>query len=58
MDLTIENTDGETIFAGVEDTGNPDTDTYFTYYTDKKELLASYPDVVIKFKECTDMGKK
>lgn len=58
MDLTIENTDGEYIFTGVEDTGNENTDIYFSYYTDKKELLASYPDVVIKFKDCTDMGKK
>ena len=57
MDLTIENSDGEYIFTGIEDTGNSSTDTFFSYFTDKKELLASYHDVVIKFKECTDMGK-
>jgi TPR repeat protein len=56
MDLAVELTDGEYIFTGTEDTGNPETDTYFSYFTKKKELLASYSDVVIKFNECVDMG--
>jgi TPR repeat protein len=58
MDLTVELTDGEYVFTGVEDTGNSKTDTFFSYYADKRELLASYADVVVKFKECVDMGNE
>jgi len=56
MDISLEKVDGEIVITGVEDTGNPDTDIFFSYYTDKKELFVSYPDVVIIFKDCVDMG--
>jgi hypothetical protein len=56
MNLTKEGTDGEHIFSGVENAGNSKADTFFSYYTEKRELLASYADVVVRFKECNDMG--
>ena len=56
MDLIIESNEGKYIYTGLEDTGNYETDTYFSYYIDKKEMIVSYADVTISFIECTHIS--
>ncbi len=53
LNVVREEQNGEVLLTGM----TSDQSIYFTYYTTKNELFASYRDIVLKFKGCVDFGK-